>query len=76
MVNNVWWMVWGARVQVEARLRQLEGKILSSASGAGKGKSTGQPSPYDKDRKGGGALLQAAQVRGREEAAGWVGLKA
>jgi len=48
-------------VQVEARLRQLEGKVLSSASGAGKGKSTGQPSPYDKDRKGGGA---AAGVSG------------
>lgn len=36
--------------QVEARLRQLEGKLLSSEAGTSKGKE--QPGKYDKARQG------------------------
>ncbi|GLI64037.1 hypothetical protein VaNZ11_007194 [Volvox africanus] len=39
-----------ARQKVEARLRQLEGKLLGTEAGAAKGKE--QPAKYDKSRQG------------------------
>ncbi|KAJ7527674.1 hypothetical protein O6H91_16G065800 [Diphasiastrum complanatum] len=49
------------RAKVEARLRQLEGKVLSRISGAAKGKA--KIEAYDKDRKKGTpALLTAAKT--------------
>ncbi|CAI5485582.1 unnamed protein product [Closterium sp. Naga37s-1] len=49
------------RAKIEQRLRQLEGRVLGSASAASKGK--GKLGPYDKDRKEGtGGLITPAKA--------------
>lgn len=54
-------MVVSCVLQVEARLRQLEGRALGKISGAAKGKA--RIEAYDKDRKSGTpGLLTAAKV--------------
>lgn len=45
-------------VQVEARLRQLEGKLLGTEAGNSKGKE--QPAKYDKARQGATPALATA----------------
>ena len=51
--------------QVEARLRQLEGRTLASAGGAGL-KAKAQPTKYDSSRPDGAAL--AARPAGYDDA--------
>lgn len=51
--------------QVEARLRQLEGRTLGSAGGAGL-KARAQPTKYDAARPDGGAL--AGKAAGYDDA--------
>ncbi|GJP61105.1 hypothetical protein CLOP_g18310 [Closterium sp. NIES-67] len=49
------------RAKIEQRLRQLEGRVLGTASAASKGKA--KLGPYDKDRKdGAGALITPSKA--------------
>lgn len=47
-------------VQVEARLRQLEGKLLGSEAGTAKGKD--QPAKYDKTKQAGAAIASVPKA--------------
>ncbi len=46
--------------QVEARLRQLEGKMLGSEAGTAKGKE--QPAKYDKTKQAGAAIASVPKA--------------